>query len=162
MGNTEYSPAEEEGLMNARHGYMTEALKAVSKWALAQKGVTRAGFVPAGMVGKEGPRFPVRNGPKPDGRFAPHKRRWPFALVGRSGTREAGKCGNWQTAFYRQLPISAICIELFAGSGNQNRTETHFVRYLKRDKSLLRTKASRRAAESPVSVPVAATHYTRD
>ncbi len=68
MGNTEYSPAEEEGLMNARHGYMTEALKAVSKWALAQKGVTRAGFVPAGMVGKEGPRFLFWNGPKPDGR----------------------------------------------------------------------------------------------
>ena len=75
------------------HGYMTEALKAVSKWALAQKGVTRveaetepeneasrkallrAGFVPTGTVGKEGPRFLFRNGPEPDRQFAPRGHR---------------------------------------------------------------------------------------
>ncbi len=56
-------------------GYMTEAVKAVCEWALQQDGVTRgeaetapdnlasqkvlerAGFVPAGTVGEEGPRF---------------------------------------------------------------------------------------------------------
>lgn len=60
------------------YGYMTETLKAASQWALAQKGVTRveaetepeneasrkallrAGFVPAGTVGNEGPRFLFR------------------------------------------------------------------------------------------------------
>ena len=57
------------------HGYMTEAVKAISEWAIAQKGVTRieaetapdntasqrvlknAGFVPTGKNGEEGPRF---------------------------------------------------------------------------------------------------------
>lgn len=60
------------------YGYMTETLKAASVWALGQKGVTRveaetepeneasqktllrAGFVPTGAVGKEGPRFVFR------------------------------------------------------------------------------------------------------
>ena len=59
-------------------GYMTEALKAAVRWALAQKGVSRveaetepentasqrvllrAGFVPAGTCGEEGPRFVYR------------------------------------------------------------------------------------------------------
>ena len=59
-------------------GYMTEALKAAAAWALAQKGITRveaetepenaasqrvlqrAGFVPTGTCGKEGPRFLFR------------------------------------------------------------------------------------------------------
>ena len=57
------------------NGYMTEAVKAISKWAIAQKGITRleaettvenkasqkvltkAGFVPTGANGEEGPRF---------------------------------------------------------------------------------------------------------
>lgn len=57
------------------HGYMTEAVRAISEWALAQKGVTRveaetdaenaasqkvlarAGFLPTGTTGEEGPRF---------------------------------------------------------------------------------------------------------
>ena len=57
------------------HGYMTEAVKAISAWAVAQKGVTRveaetepentasqhvltnAGFIPTGENGEEGPRF---------------------------------------------------------------------------------------------------------
>ena len=56
-------------------GYMTEAVKAVCAWALTQEGVTRveaetepdnaasqrvlarAGFIPAGTTGEEGPRF---------------------------------------------------------------------------------------------------------
>ena len=56
-------------------GYMTETVKAVAAWALAQKGVTRveaetapdnlpsqkvlaaAGFRPTGVWGEEGPRF---------------------------------------------------------------------------------------------------------
>ena len=56
-------------------GYMTEAVKAVCAWALTQTGVTRveaetepenaaskrvlarAGFVPTGTTGEEGPRF---------------------------------------------------------------------------------------------------------
>ena len=61
------------------HGYMTEAVKAISEWAIAQKGVTRieaetapdntasqrvlknAGFVPTGKNGEEGPRFLYKN-----------------------------------------------------------------------------------------------------
>lgn len=61
------------------HGYMTEAVKAISEWAMAQKGVTRieaetapdntasqrvlknAGFVPTGKNGEEGPRFLYKN-----------------------------------------------------------------------------------------------------
>ena len=57
------------------HGYMTEAVKAISAWAVVQKGVTRieaetapkntasqhvlmnAGFIPTGESGEEGPRF---------------------------------------------------------------------------------------------------------
>ncbi|MCR4818630.1 MAG: GNAT family N-acetyltransferase, partial [Fretibacterium sp.] len=57
------------------HGYMTEAVKRISQWALTQNGVTRvesetapeneasqkvllhAGFVPTGKNGEEGPRF---------------------------------------------------------------------------------------------------------
>ena len=60
------------------NGYMTEALKTVVQWALAQKGVTRveaetepdneksqkvllnAGFRPTGELGEEGPRFAYR------------------------------------------------------------------------------------------------------
>lgn len=56
-------------------GYMTEAVKAIAAWALAQCGVTcveaetepdnalsqrvltRAGFVPTGVMGEEGPRY---------------------------------------------------------------------------------------------------------
>jgi RimJ/RimL family protein N-acetyltransferase len=56
-------------------GYMTEALKAITAWALAQSGVTRVeaetdpenkasqkvlavcGFIPTGTTGEEGPRF---------------------------------------------------------------------------------------------------------
>jgi len=56
-------------------GYMTEALKAITAWALAQSGVTRVeaetdpenkasqkvlavcGFIPTGTIGEEGPRF---------------------------------------------------------------------------------------------------------
>ena len=63
------------------YGYMTETLKAALKWALAREGVTRveaetepeneasrkallrAGFVPTGTAGKEGPRFVYRTGP---------------------------------------------------------------------------------------------------
>ncbi|MBR6312471.1 MAG: GNAT family N-acetyltransferase, partial [Oscillospiraceae bacterium] len=63
-------------------GYMTEALKALCAWALAQPGVrrveaetepgnaasqavlARAGFVPAGKIGKEGPRFVLRGAGK--------------------------------------------------------------------------------------------------
>lgn len=62
------------------HGYMTEAVKAIAEWALAQQGVTRveaeaepdnapsqrvlarAGFVPTGIMGEEGPRFVYGNG----------------------------------------------------------------------------------------------------
>ena len=57
------------------NGYMTEAVKAIAKWAIVQKGITRleaettvenkasqkvlikAGFVPTGADGEEGPRF---------------------------------------------------------------------------------------------------------
>ncbi len=57
------------------NGYMTEAVRAISAWALRQPGVTRveaetapenaasrmvlarAGFVPTGATGREGPRF---------------------------------------------------------------------------------------------------------
>lgn len=60
------------------NGYMTEAVKAVSEWALAQPGVTRieaetdpnntasqkvlsaCGFVPNGKTGEEGPIFVLR------------------------------------------------------------------------------------------------------
>lgn len=60
------------------NGYMTEAVGAVSEWALTQEGVTRveaetdenntasqgvllrAGFLPAGVRGKEGPRYVFR------------------------------------------------------------------------------------------------------
>ena len=60
------------------HGYMTEAVIALSKWALAQEGVTcveaetepdnlrsqavlrRAGYVATGQNGAEGPRFRFR------------------------------------------------------------------------------------------------------
>ena len=60
------------------HGYMTEAVKTVSRWALTQKGVTaveaetapentasqkvlrRAGYAPTGKTGEEGPRFSYR------------------------------------------------------------------------------------------------------
>ena len=60
------------------NGYMTEAVKAISEWAIAQKGITRleaettventasqkvlikAGFVPTGVNGEEGPRFVFR------------------------------------------------------------------------------------------------------
>ena len=56
-------------------GYMTEAIKTISEWALSQKDVTRieaetdpdnkasqrvlfsAGYVPTGNLGEEGPRF---------------------------------------------------------------------------------------------------------
>lgn len=59
-------------------GYMTEAVKAIAAWALRQEGVTRveaetapdnaasqklllrAGFVPGGRTGEEGPRFVIR------------------------------------------------------------------------------------------------------
>lgn len=59
-------------------GYMTEAVRAVSAWALAQPGVTRleaetapdnlssqrvlaaCGFLPTGELGEEGPRFVLR------------------------------------------------------------------------------------------------------
>ena len=59
-------------------GYMTEAVMALTEWALAQKGVTRieaetdpdnlpsqrvlanAGFVPTGETGEEGPRYVFR------------------------------------------------------------------------------------------------------
>lgn len=58
-----------------KNGYMTEAVKAVSNWALEQEEVThveaevdsentpslkvleRSGFVPLGVIGEEGPRF---------------------------------------------------------------------------------------------------------
>ena len=61
------------------HGYMTEAVKAISAWAVVQKGVTRieaetapentasqhvlmnAGFIPTGENGEEGPRFLYQN-----------------------------------------------------------------------------------------------------
>lgn len=57
------------------NGYMTETLKAITEWALAQSGVTRVeaetdpenyasqkvltacGFIPTGTTGEEGPRF---------------------------------------------------------------------------------------------------------
>lgn len=63
-------------------GYMTEALRALCAWALAQPGVmlieaetepgnaasqavlARAGFVPAGKAGEEGPRFVLRGAGK--------------------------------------------------------------------------------------------------
>ncbi|MBQ7502413.1 GNAT family N-acetyltransferase [bacterium] len=56
-------------------GYMTEAVKAIAEWALAQSGVTcveaetepdnvssqrvlaRAGFAPTGVMGEEGPKY---------------------------------------------------------------------------------------------------------
>lgn len=59
-------------------GYMSEAVQAISAWALAQDGVTRvesetapdnaasqrvlvrAGYVPTGEIGEEGPRFAYR------------------------------------------------------------------------------------------------------
>ena len=59
-------------------GYMTEAVRALTEWALSQKGVerveaetepdnaasqrvlARAGFVPTGTSGEEGPRFVFR------------------------------------------------------------------------------------------------------
>ncbi len=62
------------------YGYMTEAVRTVTRWALEQPGVSRVeaetdrentasqrvlaacGFVPAGTVGKEGPRFVFRGG----------------------------------------------------------------------------------------------------
>ena len=62
------------------NGYMTEAVRTVTKWALEQPGVSRVeaeteseneasqkvlaacGFVPAGTAGKEGPRFVYRGG----------------------------------------------------------------------------------------------------
>lgn len=58
-----------------KHGYATEAVEAVVKWALKQPGVTcveaeiepdnkasqrvlkKCGFVPSAIMGKEGPRF---------------------------------------------------------------------------------------------------------
>ena len=61
------------------HGYMTEAVKAISAWAVVQKGVTRieaetapentasqrvlmnVGFIPTGENGEEGPRFLYKN-----------------------------------------------------------------------------------------------------
>ena len=60
------------------HGYMAEAVRAISDWALRQTGVSRveaetgpdngasqrvlarAGFLPTGTVGEEGPRFVYR------------------------------------------------------------------------------------------------------
>ncbi len=57
------------------HGYMTEAVKKISEWALHQKGVTKveaetepdntasqnvlikAGYFPSGIIGEEGPRY---------------------------------------------------------------------------------------------------------
>lgn len=59
----------------ARKGYMTEAVSAVARWAAVQQGVKRieaetasdntaskrvlekAGFIPSGEIGKEGPRY---------------------------------------------------------------------------------------------------------
>ena len=64
------------------NGYMTEAVKVVSQWALSQPGVSRVeaetdpdnaasqkvlaacGFVPTGTVGEEGPRFVLRKSEK--------------------------------------------------------------------------------------------------
>ena len=65
------------GLRQGRcgHGYMTEAVRAISGWALSQKGITRveaetapdnipsrkvlinSGYIPTGENGAEGPRF---------------------------------------------------------------------------------------------------------
>lgn len=60
------------------NGYMTEAVQRIAEWALSQKGVSRveaeteadntasrkvlsrAGFIPTGTVGEEGPRFVYR------------------------------------------------------------------------------------------------------
>ena len=64
-------------------GYMTEAVKAVSAWALAQTGVARveaetapdnlasqkvlarAGYLPTGQLGEEGPRYRYSGTPEP-------------------------------------------------------------------------------------------------
>ena len=61
-------------------GYMTEAVRAIVKWAFSQRGVDRieaetepdnaasqkvlfrVGFVPTGTIGEEGPRFVLRGG----------------------------------------------------------------------------------------------------
>ena len=61
------------------NGYATEAVKAVSEWALKQSNVTaleaetnednisskrvldKCGFVPNGTIGEEGPRYPLKN-----------------------------------------------------------------------------------------------------
>lgn len=69
-----------------KNGYMTEAVKAVANWALKQDEVTRveaeadagntpslnvldrAGFVPLGVLGEEGPRF-VYQGKADDNRY---------------------------------------------------------------------------------------------
>ncbi len=70
------------GLRKGRcgRGYMTEAVRALCAWALAQEGVTRieaetgpdnaasqrvlsrAGFLPTGEIGEEGPRFALMRG----------------------------------------------------------------------------------------------------
>lgn len=67
----------EDGLKKGycRNGYMTEAVRAITEWALSQNKVSRVeaetdpdnlpskrilanvGFVPTGEVGEEGPRF---------------------------------------------------------------------------------------------------------
>ena len=39
------------------HGYMTEAVKVITKWALSQKVLFQSGFVSNGKMGEEGPRF---------------------------------------------------------------------------------------------------------
>ena len=87
IGNFSFQGLQEDGTVEIGYGlregyrgsgYMTEMLKAAVRWAFDQKGVTRveaetepdnaasqrvllrAGFVPAGTCGREGPRFVFR------------------------------------------------------------------------------------------------------